>query len=132
MENVMEFDDKRKTRLGIMCFTPILCFLACFVYYIILISSRGNIPAADVGVLSRNYDTLFIMLASSAIITAPIFIYCLVLLAKMKTLNGATKLEWIIFLSVMAPIASAFFWVFLIKGAPRFTPMHPNIEAAHG
>ncbi len=132
MEKVMEFDDRRKTRLGFLCFTPILCFLACFVYYIILVSSRANIPAADVGVLSQNYDTLFIMLASSAIITAPIFIYCLVLLTRMKTLNGATKLEWIIFLSVMAPVASAFFWLFLIKGAPRFIPSHPSIEAAHG
>lgn len=135
MDKVMVIDDKMKTRLGIICFTPVVCFLACFIYYLALIVpiTQGNhMPATDVGILSAHYDTLFVMLASSAIITAPIFIYCLVLLTRFKTINGAQKIEWIIFLSVMAPIASMFFWIFLIKGAPKYVRIHPNIEAAHG
>ena len=86
------------------------------------------LPASDVGILSRNYDTLFFMLAASAIITAPIFIYCLlVLLARFKHMNSAIKLQWILFLSVLAPIASAFFWVFHIKGARKYVGIHPDI-----
>ena len=130
MDKVMVFDEKAKTRFGIMCFTPVVCFLICFLYYLILIIplvQGPHAPASDVGILSRNYDTLFVMLAASAIITAPIFIYCLVILARIKTLNAAVKLEWIIFLSVLAPIASAFFWVFLIKEAPKYVKVHPDI-----
>jgi len=126
----MVFDEKTKTRLGVLCFTPVVCFAICFIYYLILILPVALVhhaPASDVGILSRNYDTLFVMLATSAIITAPIFIYCLVILARIKTLNSAVKLEWILFLSVLAPIASAFFWVFLIKDAPKFVRIHHDI-----
>src|SRR5580658_7203532 len=108
MEKVMVFDDKTKKRLGIICFTPVLCFFICFLYYFILILplTHGYVqPNSWVGVLHNHYDTLFIMLATSAIITAPIFIYCLVLLARFKHLHAAVKLQWIIFLSILAPIA---------------------------
>ncbi len=130
MENHMILDDKAKTRMGIICFIPVLCFFLCFIYYLVLIlplTQGHQAPASIVGVTSRNYDTMFFLLAASAIITAPVFIHCLVVLARMKTLNSAHKLMWFIFLSVMAPIASALFWLFLIKDAPKYTPIYPDI-----
>src|ERR1700760_167940 len=130
MEKLMILDEKAKTRIGIICFIPIVCFLTCFVYYSILLLPlmQGHHAAASiVGITSRNYDTMFIMLAASAIITAPVFIYCLVLLARMKTLNSSHKLLWFVFLCVMAPVASALFWLFHIKDARKYTPIHPDI-----
>jgi hypothetical protein len=130
MDTVMIFDDKAKMRLGLICFTPVLCFFICFVFYLILIlplTQGHHVPASDVGILSQNYDILFIMLAISAIITAPIFIYCLVILTRFKHLNAAVKLQWIIFLSVLAPIASAFFWMIHIKGLPKKVNVYPDI-----
>ena len=126
----MVFDDKTKARLGILCFIPLACFFICFVYYLALILplTHGNpVPASIVGITSDHYTTLFIMLAASAIITAPIFIYCLVLLARFKHMNSAIKLQWILFLSVLAPIASAFFWAFHIKGARKYISVYPDI-----
>jgi hypothetical protein len=130
MDKLMVFDDKTKKRMGIICFIPLFCFFICFIYYLALVLPQltGNQAAGTiVSITSRNYDTLFFMLATSAIITAPIFIYCLVILARLKNLNSAVKLEWIIFLSVLAPIASALFWVFLVKNAPRYIGIHPDI-----
>ena len=125
----MVFDDKTKRRLGIICFIPVACFLICFLYYLSLVlplTQGDHAPSSVMGIMSRNYDTLLIMLAASAIITAPIFIYCLVILVRFKHLNSAIKLQWIIFLSVLAPIASAFFWVYLIKGSQRYISLHPT------
>ncbi len=130
MDKLMVFDEKMKTRMGIICFIPVVCFLLCFLYYLILILplTQGNPqPSSIVGITRSHYDFLFAILAVSAIITAPVFIYCLVILARLKNLNSATKLEWIIFLSVLAPIASAFFWIFLIKDAPKYIGIHPDI-----
>lgn len=130
MNKVMIFDEKTKTRMGILCFTPVVCFLICFLYYMILIlplTEGYHEPSSMIGIISRNYDTLFIMLATSAIITAPIFIYCLVILARLKKLNAAMKLQWILFLSVLAPIASALFWIFLIKDSRKYQPIYPDI-----
>lgn len=130
MDKLMVLDTNTKRRMGIICFIPVVCFFACFVYYLMLVipNTGGNFPAYSLEtVTSQNYDTLFLMLASSAIITAPVFIYCLVILARMKNMNSAIKLEWIIFLSVLAPIASALFWLFIIKDAPKYVGIHPNI-----
>ena len=130
MENHMILDEKAKTRIGIICFIPVVCFLVCFIYYLILLlplTEGHHAPASIVGITSTNYSTLLILLASSAIITAPVFIYCLVLLARIKTLNSEHKLLWFIFLCIMAPIASALFWLFHIKDAATHTPIYPDI-----
>ncbi len=130
MDKLMVFDEKMKTRMGFICFLPVLCFAASFIYFAILLLplTHGH-PAVSsaVGITSRNYDTLLIMLAASCIITAPVFIYCLVLLARMKHMNAASKLLWMVFLCVMAPIASALFWIFHVKDMPKFVGIHPDI-----
>jgi hypothetical protein len=130
MNNMMVFDDKAKKRIGVICNIPIVAFLLCFAYYLILIMpvlDGRHVPGAVVGITSANYDTLFLMLAASAIITAPIFIYCLVLLARFKHMNSADKLLWIVFLCVLAPVASALFWYFIIHKMPKYVPIHPDI-----
>ncbi len=91
------------------------------------LADGNHVPGAVVGITSSNYDTLLIMLATAAIITAPIFIYCLVLLARFKHMNEADKVLWILFVSVLAPVASALFWAFIIKKAPKHVPVHPSI-----
>jgi len=130
MDKLMVLDAKAKKRMGIICFIPVVCFFLCFLYYLsLIIPLASGHPAVGsiVSITSRNYDTMLIMLAASAIITAPVFIYCLVVLARMKTLNSAHKLEWFVFLSILAPIASALFWLFLIKDAPKYVGIHPDI-----
>ncbi len=130
MDKLMVLDAKTKRWMGVICFIPVMCFTLCFSYYLSLILpvTGGNHPPYSLEtVTSQNYDTLFLMLAASAIITAPVFIYCLVILARMKHMNSAIKLEWIIFLSVLAPIASALFWLFIIKDAPKYVGIHPDI-----
>ena len=130
MENLMVLDEKAKTRIGVICIIPIVCFFVCLVYYAIILLPLAQGPHAAtsiVGITRANYDTMLILLSASAIITAPVFIYCLVLLARLKTMNSEHKLLWFIFLCVMAPIASALFWLFHIKHAQKYTPIHPDI-----
>ena len=130
MATHMILDEKAKTRIGIMCFIPIVCFLACLVYYTILLlplMQGHHEPGSIVGITSTHYNTMLILLAASAIITTPVFIYCLVLLARMKTLTSGDKLLWFVFLCVLAPVASALFWLFHIKDAHKYIPIHPDI-----
>jgi len=130
MDKLMVLDEKAKKRMGIICFIPVVCFLLAFVYWLILVlplTQGHQAPSTIVGLTSRNYDTFLFILAASAIITAPVFIYCLVVLARMKHLNEAHKLMWIVFLSVMAPIASAIFWTVHIKDSPKHVGIYPDI-----
>ena len=131
----MILDDKAKTRLGLICFFPVLCFGIGFLYYLMLtfpLTQGHPVPGSINTVTLQNYSTLFTMLAASAILTTPVFIYCLVLLTRMKTLTAGHKLLWFIFLCVMARIASALFWVFHSMHSEKFVPIHGSIEDAKG
>ena len=130
MKNLMILDEKAKNRIGIICFTPVVCFAICLVYYLILLVPLLNgyhQAATVVGITSANYGTMLILLSTSAVITAPVFIYSLVLLARLRTMNSEHKLLWFVFLCIMAPIASALFWLFHIKHASKYTPIYPDI-----
>jgi len=130
MESMMVFDDRAKRRMGFICFLPVVCFALCFVYYLTLsipLTYGHPQPNSFVGVINRHYDFLFFILAASAIITAPVFLYCIVILARLKHMNAATKIIWIILLTIIAPISSALFWLLIIKDARKYTPIHPNI-----
>jgi hypothetical protein len=129
MKNVIVCDEKYKRKMGIICCIPIISFLIVFLYFSILLwplTYHHELYGVE-GIISRNYDVLFTLLASAAIITAPVFIYCLVVLARLKSLDAGQKIIWIVVLSIMAPVASFFFWLILIRHQPRYTEVYPNI-----
>jgi hypothetical protein len=130
MEHTLIMDERMKVRLGIACFVPVVSFLLCLVYYLYLVIPGPHPELAQtniVSITSANYSTLFMILAISAIMEAPVFIYCLMLIARMKTMNQANKTIWIIFLSVFSPVASVMFWFMLVKDAPKYVPVYAEV-----
>jgi hypothetical protein len=130
MENVMVFDDKQKRRIGLICSIPAIAFFIAFIYYSVImwpLTQGHHVIYSGEGIISSHYNTLFLFLASAAVITAPVFIYCLVILARLKNLNPPNKMKWIVLLSIMAPVASFLFWFFLIKNEPKYVPIYPSI-----
>jgi hypothetical protein len=78
MEMHMIFDDNAETAMGIICFIPVVCFPACFIYYLRLIMPLTSGHPAVGSIVS---------------IAAPVFVYCPVILARFKHLNAAMKTE---------------------------------------
>ncbi len=131
MQNIMLFDEKMKTRTGIICFLPIVSFSICLVYYLTLIlvpSSQGVNTHTIITATSQNYGQLFTVLAISGFITAAVLIYCIVILARLKELKPGTKILWIVFLSVTAPLGIAIFWLLIIRYAAKATPVYNDID----
>ena len=131
MEQIMVFDEKMKTRTGIICLIPIVCFTFCLAYYLTLVfapSPEAYSPLNILGVTSRNYGNMFMILAISSVITASVLIYCMVILTRLKGINSATKTIWIIFLSIAAPIAIAAFWLIIIRQASKVMPVYNSID----
>ena len=131
MQNIMLFDEKMKTRTGIICFLPIVSFTICLVYYLTLIlvpSSQGVNTHTIITATSQNYGQLFTVLALSGFLTAAVLIYCIVILARLKELKPGTKILWIVFLSVTAPLGIAIFWLLIIRYAAKATPVYNDID----
>jgi hypothetical protein len=126
-------DEKTKKNMGILSFLPIISFAGCLVYYLIILMpvlSAGGFNdhlALNMHTITH-YSTMFILLAVSGVIGAIVFIYFLVHIARIKNMNSATKLEWILFMSVMVPIALPLFWYFEIRQEPIILEVYHTMD----
>ena len=126
-------DDRTKKNMGILSFLPIISFAISFVYYlVILMPVLGRNEFNDHIALNMHtimhYSTMFTLLAISGIIGAIVFIYFLVHIARIKNMNSATKLEWILFMSVLVPVALPLFWYFEIRQEPITLEVYHSMD----
>jgi len=122
-------DDKFKRRMKVICFLPAMAFLISIVYYIILLlplTHGYHEPKSGVGIISRNYTTLFLLLAATSTISAGALIYCVIHVVRIRTLNAPQKMIWILLL-LAVPVSFIVFWYAQVKPEPRDLPMSPDI-----
>jgi amino acid permease len=129
MDHLMVFDEKEKKRIGTISFIPAVCFFIALLYYLILIVpiDRADIPNTVAGVTAHHYSTLFAMLAVSAIVSAGVLIYNLVMLARVKNMNAPEKLIWVLILATFVPLSFIAFWYFVVRKEPKYVGIHPDI-----
>lgn len=129
MEKSIEVEEKFKRRMKVICFMPAISFFITIVYYTILLLplTHGHPePKSVVGIISRNYDTLFLLLAMSCTISATVLLYCMVHLIRIKTLNTPQKMIWILLLLAI-PVSFILFWYLQVRREPKDIPLYPDI-----
>lgn len=130
MDNLMVFDEKEKRKLAIMAYMPGVLFLITLIVYIIMMvpaMQRHDINYLAVAITRANYSVLFAMLAVSAIVSACVLIYFLVILARIRNLNATTKVLWVVILAALVPLSFLLFYNFVIKKEPRYVGIFPDI-----
>jgi len=130
MQDIMIMDERAKMRIGIICFLPLIAFSISFIYYMVLLFplTQGHPqPKSAVGITSHNFGTMFILLAASSTISLLVLLYCLVHLVKIKTLNTAVKMQWVLLLVCAEPFSFIFFWLFQVRKEQQNTPVYPDI-----
>ncbi|XZF15859.1 hypothetical protein ACTHGU_06960 [Chitinophagaceae bacterium MMS25-I14] len=132
MDAHIVMDRKAKNNMGIVCSLPAISFFICLVYYLValgpLISSKllQNHDAVA-SITAQHYDTLFIMLAVSGIISTAVLIFCLIHLTRLKNMNGATKTVWVLVLATMVPVSCVLFWLLEIRNEPEYMDVYSDI-----
>ncbi len=125
-------DQKAKRKFAWLCYLPNVAFLICGIYYLIAIwplvrDQQLNDHIALATITARHYDILFVMMAISAIMGAVSLIYCLVHLARIKGMNGASKLMWIVVLCAFMPVSLLLFYYMELRREPRYMETYPDI-----
>ena len=129
MEKELIVDERLKRRMGIICFLPAACFFISLVTYLLLLLplTQGHPqPESEIAITSRHYNTLFLLLAISATVSAAVLLYCIVYLVRLKRLNTPTKMIWVLLLLIV-PVSFILFWNFVIKREPAREALYPNI-----
>lgn len=130
MDNMLVFDDNAKKKIGLISFAPIVAFGITLLYYVFLLLplSQGHVqPGQVVDITNRNYDTLFVMLAASAVLSTCVLIYCIVMIARVRNMASQSKLLWILILCTFMPISPFLFWALVVKKEPKYVSTYPDI-----
>lgn len=125
-------DHKAKRNMALLCWVPNIAFFICLLYY--LYTLRPLMAAKDMEdhiavstITAQNYDTLFIMLAISAVIAAVSLIYLIVHLARTKLIPTGTKVVWVVVLAALVPVSFLIFYYLIIRNEPKYLDTYPDI-----
>ncbi len=131
MENYMVFNDREKRRLMVICFLPAFLLLADVIYYVVSISpvlQGWHEPGSIMSYTLRVYDTMLVLMGIYATAGAAVLIYLLIVLAKLKNMNSAHKLIWLLILCTFVPASFIAFWALVISKEPTYVPVYPSID----
>ena len=130
MEQVLLVDDNFRRKMRVICYLPAFAFLIPIVYYGFLLTPllHGHPePKSIVGITSLHYNTMFFLLAMASTVSAVVLIFCVVHLVRIRTLNTAQKMIWILLL-LAVPVSFIIFWHRQINHEPRNMPINSEIS----
>jgi len=118
--------------VGIMTFIPLIVWIVWFGYFFFItkdlaISQNYDDHEKIVNALSAHMVTVITVWALAMLLTAIMVIYHIVHLARLKSINGASKTVWIILMIAIAPIACPAFWLIQVRKEPSNIETYPTI-----
>ena len=123
MDKRVEITDNEKSRMAVICFIPAIGSIICIAYYLFLLLPLihgHHPPESGSNITASHYGTLFAMLATFAIISGGVLLFCIVHLVRRRDVNTPTKMTWILLLVIFLPVSAILFWYFKIRPEPRF------------
>jgi len=128
----MLMDNSKKNTMGFLSFLPLIVFLIWTAYLLIISHAElnGNVSGEHqvLGrVVSDHYSFLVAFFYVTALLVLADLVYFVVHVARVKTMGEASKVGWIMFLSVFNIIAFPIFWFAEIRKEPVNLPTHADI-----
>jgi membrane protein DedA with SNARE-associated domain len=125
-------DHTAKRNMCVLAWMPAIAWGIVLIYYLftlgpVISAAQTEDHKALVTLTADHYNTLFLMGAIAAVISAFVLIYFVVHIARVRTLNGATKMMWILILAALMPISLLLFYYLEIRNERRNLPVHPDI-----
>jgi len=129
--------DARKRKMGIWSLIPAIAFLLWCAYILIvngrlLENKEGHEHEKVVTLISHNYAGSLVLFLLAFAIGLAVLIYFIMHLVRLKTMNGATKLAWMLFLTAFAPFSFPVFWWIELRQETPETPFYASLEDAAG
>ena len=118
--------------VGIMTFIPLIVWILWFGYCIFItrdLAAGQNYDDHEkiVNALSAHMVTVSTIWCLAMVLTAIMVVYHIVHLARLKSVNAATKTVWIILMIAIAPIACPAFWLMQVRKEPNQVETYPTI-----
>lgn len=114
-------DATKKKNIGIISFVPILAFILTFIYEY---REVGRLLAvgdhhAVMNEICGCYNNLVLMYGIAVVLTLAVLLYFIIHVARIKSINAANKILWIVVLTAFMPVSFPIFWYLQIKTEPE-------------
>lgn len=123
--------------MSIMCFVPLIA-LAAWAIYLMVINSRlleqqqGQQHEKVVTLIARNYGGSFVLFMIAFLIGLGVLVSFIVHLKKVRTMNGSSKLAWLVFMAIFGPLAFPVYYFIEVRHEPDDVPMYAGLEEGMG
>lgn len=120
-----------------MSWVPTVAFVAWLVYILAItgrLVERAEYQQHEkvVTMIAQNYGGSFTLFMIMFLIGLAVLVAFIVHLKKVRTMNGSSKLAWLIFLAVFMPISLPVYYYVEVRHEPDDVPMYASLEEGMG
>lgn len=126
-----------KKWMSVMSWVPTVAFVAWLVYILAItgrLVERAEYQQHEkvVTMIAQNYGGSFTLFMIMFLIGLAVLVAFIVHLKKVRTMNGSSKLAWLIFLAVFMPISLPVYYYVEVRHEPDDVPMYASLEEGMG
>lgn len=116
-------------------FIPLIAIVAWGIYLLVVTNrliENGQFQQHEkvVTLIARNYGGSFFLFMGAFLIGLATLVAFIIHLKKVRTMNGSTKLAWLVFMAIFGPLAFPVYYFVEVRHEPDDVPMYPSLE--HG
>lgn len=129
--------DTSKRWMGILSFIPLVAILLWAVY-ILVINNRlvenkeMHQHEKVVSLIFQNYQGTFVLFLLAFMIGLTVLVLFVIHLKKVRTMNGSSKLAWMVFMCAFGPLAFPVYYFIEVRHEPDDVPMYASLEEGMG
>jgi hypothetical protein len=133
----MAMTNTDKKWMSYMSWVPSITFAAWLIYILVVtgrLIERQQYEQHDkvVTLLAQNYRGSFTLFMIMFLIGLAVLVAFIVHLKKVRTMNGSSKLAWLVFLAVFMPISLPVYYYIEVRHEPDDVPMYASLEDGRG
>lgn len=135
MTNSVKNTDKKW--MGIAAWIPVALFVAWLLYTLFI---TGRLIEREeyfkhekvVTLIAQNYGGSFTLFMIMFLIGLATLVAFIIHLKKVRTMNGSSKLAWLVFMAVFMPISLPVYYMIEVRHEPDDVPMYASLEEGMG
>lgn len=130
-------NDSSKKWMGPVSFIPIVAIGAWFIYIMyatshLIVNEQYQQHEKVVTMIARNYGGSLVLFMAAFMIGLAVLVAFIIHLKKVRTMNGSSKLGWLIFMAVFGPLAFPVYYFVEVRHEPDDVPMYASLEEGIG
>src|SRR5215218_187740 len=115
--------DSSKRLMGILSFIPLIAVIIWGIYLMVInnrLVEQKQMHQADkvVTLIWRNYQGTFALFMLAFLIGLAVLVIFVIHLKKVRTMNGDSKLAWLVFLAAFGPLAFPVYYFVEVRHEP--------------